>query len=291
MLYALIPVKDRYEYTEKCIESFLNQTYKEITIVVINDGSVDGTSEKIKAKFPNVIVLEGDGNLWCMGAFHMGVEYVLKNAQNTDYILTQNQDAYFGKDFVSNLISVSEKYNEAVVGSINYSSKKDSVIYHNHMLIGGVFKPNIIKEPYIPDVVDSDTLNTRGTIFPIKVIKKIGNFSKLFPHYAGDYEITCRAKKYGYQLKVSTKAVCYSWDDNQGLSKRISLKQKKSFKDIIDLFFSRRSASNIYYSSLLVITSVPFPIKIFGLARIFVTSLKVLLYDYFFKSIILKWKN
>ena len=36
------------DYIEKCLYSILNQTYKEIEIVVVNDGSIDNTKEKIE---------------------------------------------------------------------------------------------------------------------------------------------------------------------------------------------------------------------------------------------------
>ncbi len=290
MIYALIPAKDRYEYTKKCIESFLNQTYKDIQVIVIDDGSIDGTKESIAKDFPKVKVLVGDGNLWCMGAFAMGVDYVKPLAKPGDFILTQNQDAYFDKDFVSTLLDVSELNQRAIVGSINFSSKSKTPIYHTHMLLGGVFIPHIIKGE-VSDIEPSDTLNTRGTLFPIEVFEKIDNFSPLFPHYAGDYEIACRAKRNGFKLLVSTKSLCYSWDDNVGLAKRIRLKKKKTLKDIYELFFSRRSSSNIYYSTLLILLCVPFPSKILGVGRIAIFSLKYLLYDYILMSVILGWRN
>jgi len=290
MVYALIPAKDRYEYTKECIESFLKQKYKNIQIIVIDDGSVDGTPEKLAKGFPSVKVIKGDGNLWCMGAFAKGVDYVKEIAKDGDFILTQNQDAYFGNDFVSQLVGVSEINDRAIVGSINLSTKTKKAIYHNHIIRGGVFRPNLLTGE-LPSTIDSDTLNTRGTLFPIEVFEKINNFSPLFPHYAGDYEIACRAKKNGFKLLVSTEAICYSWDGNVGLAKRISMKKKKTLKDMFDLFFSRRSSSNVYYSTLLVILWVPFPDKILGVLRILLFSLKYLLYDYLLMSVLLGWKN
>lgn len=291
MVYVVIPIKNRKEYTMKCLESFLNQDYPDIKVVVVDDGSDDNSREEILNKYPNVEVLKGSGDLWCMGSFAMGVDYIKPMLGENDYILTQNQDAYFDSSFVRNLVQVAQKNPNSIIGSINFSSKSNKVLYHDHILKGGVFRPHII-DGDVPEVITNcDTLNTRGTLFPASVFKKIDNFSKLFPHYAGDYEIACRAKKNGFNLLVSTKSVCYSWDDNKNLAVRIREKPKKSFKDLVDLFTSRRSPSNLYYSNLLVILHVPFPQKILGIARINAHAIKIIVFDYLFKSIILGWMN
>ena len=45
---VVIPVYNTEKYIENCIESVLNQTYNEIEILVINDGSTDSTNLILK---------------------------------------------------------------------------------------------------------------------------------------------------------------------------------------------------------------------------------------------------
>lgn len=59
-----IPVFNGEKYLDECLESCLDQTYKNIEIVVVNDGSTDKTHEILK-KYPiKVITTEnrGEGN-------------------------------------------------------------------------------------------------------------------------------------------------------------------------------------------------------------------------------------
>src|SRR5690625_956735 len=49
----IIPVYNTSEYIEHCIKSALNQTYKEIEFIIINDGSTDN-SQKILEKIVKV---------------------------------------------------------------------------------------------------------------------------------------------------------------------------------------------------------------------------------------------
>lgn len=291
MIYALIPVKDRIEHTLKCIQSLKTQTIEDIKVIVIDDGSVDGTKDILKDKWNDIEIIQGDGNLWCMGAFAKGVDYIRPSLNDNDFVLTQNQDAYFDKNFIQELLNVANSNPNSIVGSINYSGKTNKPIYHNHILVNGGFKPNLISGKLSDVIENTDTLNTRGTLFPASVFKKIGNFSPLFPHYAGDYEITCRAKKNGYKLLIASRAICYSPDENKGLAYRIKEKKKKNLKDVIDLFTSRRSPNNVYYSSLLILLHVPFPQKIIGILRIFAYTSKFIIYDYLLKSVLLRWKD
>lgn len=288
MVYALIPIKDRIEQTLNCLEHFKNQTYKDILIIVIDDGSIDGSSEKIKEKWNDIHILKGDGNLWCMGAFAMGIDYVRNRWRKGDFVLTQNQDTIFDSDFVSALISQSELNGRAIIGASNFSIDRKTTIYNNVIIKNGRFNPTIIKGQ-APELLASTTLATRGTIFPVEVFEKIGNFSKLFPHYAGDYEVCARAKKNGFKLFSSTTAKVYSNDNNHNLAWRIKHKDKKTLKDVFDLYFSRRSSSNLYYGILLTLLHIPFPQNFVGIFRLKLVAIKFFFYEYLYKSIIINY--
>ena len=43
----IIPVYNCEEYINRCIDSLINQTYKNFEILIINDGSTDGTLERL----------------------------------------------------------------------------------------------------------------------------------------------------------------------------------------------------------------------------------------------------
>jgi glycosyltransferase involved in cell wall biosynthesis len=55
----IVPVYNVYEYIDKCIESLVNQTFKDIEIIIINDGSTDKVEEKLIqwSKIDNRIII------------------------------------------------------------------------------------------------------------------------------------------------------------------------------------------------------------------------------------------
>ena len=51
MISIIIPVYNVEKYIKRCVDSLLNQTYKNIEIILINDGSTDNTIRIIKENY------------------------------------------------------------------------------------------------------------------------------------------------------------------------------------------------------------------------------------------------
>ena len=68
MVYIVIPCFNRKKLTRGCLQALENQTYKDFKVIVVDDGSTDGTANMITREFPETILLFGDGNLFWTGA-------------------------------------------------------------------------------------------------------------------------------------------------------------------------------------------------------------------------------
>ena len=97
-LFIIIPVHNRKQLTINCLRCLERQTEKRFQIVVIDDGSNDGTSEAISEEFPDVHLINGDGTLWWAEATNVGVKYAIQKA---DYVITLNDDTEPPADFIS----------------------------------------------------------------------------------------------------------------------------------------------------------------------------------------------
>jgi len=69
----IIPTYNQSQYLEEAIESVLNQTYKNIEIIIVDDGSTDNTSEVVKS-FDNKIIYIQQKNKGASGARNTGIK-------------------------------------------------------------------------------------------------------------------------------------------------------------------------------------------------------------------------
>lgn len=100
----IVPVYNTAEYIEECILSILSQSYKNIELILVNDGSTDGSGEICQKyeNLPNVQYIENE-NAGVQIARKRGVE-----ASTGEWIMFADSDDYLLKDCVSELLSVSE---------------------------------------------------------------------------------------------------------------------------------------------------------------------------------------
>ena len=54
MLFIVIPVFNRWAFTQACLLSLRQQTQPSFRIIVVDDGSTDGTGERLRHEFPEV---------------------------------------------------------------------------------------------------------------------------------------------------------------------------------------------------------------------------------------------
>src|SRR3989339_1274263 len=92
MIFIVIPVHNRKDTTLECLQYLHRQTYREYKIIIVDDGSTDGTATAIQDTYPDTTILTGNGQLWWTGAMHKGIQDVLTMAAETDYVLSLNDD-------------------------------------------------------------------------------------------------------------------------------------------------------------------------------------------------------
>ncbi len=96
----VMPVHNRRKTTVQCLKSLerIDKTGLEIHIIVVDDGSTDGTTEAIQKMFPEIEIISGDGTLFYVGGTNRGISAALK--RNPDYILTVVDDSIFHEQFL-----------------------------------------------------------------------------------------------------------------------------------------------------------------------------------------------
>ena len=74
-------------YLKTCLDSVINSNYKDWSLLIIDNGSRDGTVEFIRTDYPNISLLENRQNLGFARAHNQGIQI-----SDSEYVLVLNPD-------------------------------------------------------------------------------------------------------------------------------------------------------------------------------------------------------
>lgn len=233
-VHVLMPVFNRLAMTQAMLACLRAQQVDEsLSIIVINDGSTDGTGEFLKT-LPDVTVVQGNGSLWWGGAIAVGMRHVMANAAPNDWVLLVNNDTHIDPGFVQGLLSIARSLAPAAVGS----AIRDLQSPHRLLSIG----PRIDAWNFrVSDMVDSpsdsgeasrdvwpvDALSGRGVIYPVAALTAVrGMRPRWLPHYMADYELSMRVRAVGWRLVVSPTVSVQSREDYGNAYRGTNLRER-----------------------------------------------------------------
>ena len=116
LVSVIIPVYNQESYVEKCLKSIVNQTYRNLQIIVVNDGSTDNSLiilNKYKKKDNRIVVLTKKNE---------GVALARKEGLQMakgDYVAFVDSDDFLPKSAISELMEPARQYMvDVVIGSL-----------------------------------------------------------------------------------------------------------------------------------------------------------------------------
>ncbi|MDO8477681.1 MAG: glycosyltransferase family 2 protein [Candidatus Rokubacteria bacterium] len=92
--------------TLECLESVERLEYPAKTVVVVDNGSTDGSPEAVRTQAPSVLLLRNETNLGYAGGNNVGIRYALEHG--ADYIWLLNNDTVVRPDSLATLVSVAD---------------------------------------------------------------------------------------------------------------------------------------------------------------------------------------
>lgn len=199
--------------TIKCLESLQKVTYHNYQIVVIDNGSIDDSVEKIKDKFPDVTLIENKKNLGFAGGNNVGIKYALKSG--ADYVLLLNNDTVVEPEFLEELIKVGE--GDANVGVVQCKILREN----DHTIIdsvGQIFFPvrgakdiesGSLDEGKFDKIKEIFGACAAAALFKNKIFKEVGMFEEDFFCIFEDVDLSWRIRLAGYRVLLVPKSVVY----------------------------------------------------------------------------------
>jgi len=244
-----------YDVTRECLASLSKIDYPNYEIVLVDNGSTDGSPERLVAEFPGITVIRNKENLGFTGGNNVGIRRALE--ENADYVFLLNNDTVVAANFLSELIRAGES--DKRIGLLNpkifYFEPSNRIWY-----AGGSF--NIWKgiashrgsrrvDRGLHDLQEEVTFIT-GCAFLIKteVIRKIGMLDECFFYTCEDTDWTIRSLNAGYKALYAPSSVI--WHKESLDVKRNAGKAFRDFYNVRNsLLLARKHAKAYHWPSFL----------------------------------------
>jgi len=183
----------------RCLDVVFEQAMHDdinITVILVDDGSTDGTYSKVAEKYPQVKILIGDGNLYWNRGMHLAFSKALE--EGFDYYLWLNDDTHLHERAIYKLLGFHQDLlDKGKPNSIIITSTRDPE--SGDFTYGGYRRVNSLNPLSLSLLSPSDILEPCDTfcgncvLIPRQVTDMVGNLDPDYLHRWGDVDYGLRA--------------------------------------------------------------------------------------------------
>ena len=201
LVSIIIPVYNGEHHLDELIENLVNQTYKKIEIITVDNNSTDNSLEllKVLSKEKTFLrIFSNKKNEGYCGGCNKGIE----NAYG-EFLLFLSQDRIMNNDWIEKIVDeINENEKTAcVIGKVEREGASSPEYGHSYDVYGAVL---INGSP-----VESNLFFGGGTVLiRKKILDEIGGFDPEFFIYQEDVDICWRIRLSGNKIKIVENAIC-----------------------------------------------------------------------------------
>lgn len=241
----IIPNYNGIKYIENCLASLAGEP---AGVIVVDNGSVDGSREVVEEKFPSVRVIALDKNYGFCGAVNRGIEE--SREDKATYVILLNNDTTVQHGFVRALEAALDGDRKAFSGAARMVN-----MYHPELIddagdyycaLGWAFAEGKDK-PAADYARPREIFSACGgaCIYRRSVLGKIGLLDENHFAYLEDVDLGYRAKIYGYRNLYVPGAVVYHAGSGVSGSRHNDFKVKLSAKNSVYLIYKNMPPGQI----------------------------------------------
>ena len=194
--------------TLHCLRELRGLEYANRRIVVVDNGSADGSADIIESRHPEVKLLRNRTNLGFTGGCNAGLQYAREHS--ADYVWLLNNDAVALPNSLSVLIETAERTSNVALVSpiVRFHDRPDEIQF-----AGTRLDPSTEEEAHIkfresgdPDGATWSVLVGTAMLIKRDVIERIGLLDDRYFAYCEDWDYSVRALRAGFQVLVEWDA-------------------------------------------------------------------------------------
>ncbi|MBI5468711.1 MAG: glycosyltransferase family 2 protein [Deltaproteobacteria bacterium] len=194
-----------YQDTIECVESLKGVDYPGLEIIIIENGSTDGSEEMIRKRFPELTVIQTGVNLGFAGGSNAGLRHALSSG--ADYMVLLNNDTTVDPSFVKELVRAAQTDERiGLLSSKVYFYGAPEVLWY----AGGGFNPWLgwgrmrgygrRDDGQFDAVEETDRAGGCSLMLTRRFCEKVGLFDEEYFCYCEDLDLGIRAKRAGFKV-------------------------------------------------------------------------------------------
>lgn len=203
---------NRKVHTLEWLESVSRLDYSNYDVIVVDNGSSDGSPEAIRKRFPHVSIIENGENLGYAGGFNVGMEHAFRNG--AEYVLVMNNDAVIDPDALDALVDTAEGDRAIgfVSGKVLQYFRPDEIqsvgmTPHRLLLYGGLLGYGEIDRGQYDETADREITDDVFLLVRKSVFDKMGGYDDDLSFYGPENVDWClRVREAGLRIVYTPKA-------------------------------------------------------------------------------------
>ena len=205
----------------KCLQSIRGINYPNLEVVIVDNGSTDGSPKIVREEFSGFQLIENGKNLGVPEGQNIGIRHCL--GLGSDFVFILNNDLIVDREIISKLLRYSIDDSIGVSGPIMYSAQNPADIQSAGGMIqwtkGSAYQLLADQTPtQMPEIFEIDYVGL--PFIKTDVLRKVGLFDPAYFAYWEDCDFCARVKRAGYRvISVSSAKI---WHEGSHTTKKMS---------------------------------------------------------------------
>lgn len=274
---VIIPNYNGIAYLDGVLASLEHQTIKDFEVIIVDNGSTDGSTSFIAGNYPWVHVIGLPDNYGFSKAVNEGIY-----ASRAPYVLLLNNDTEVEPDFVEEMLSAIKRHKKAfscsarMIQFFDRDRLDDAGNYYN--ALGWAFARGKGRDIHTYEKEEKIFAACAGAaIYRKKIFEKIGYFDEEHFAYLEDTDVGYRARIYGYENWYAPKAKVYHVGSGTSGSRYNQFKTRYSSRNNVYLIYKNMPILQVILNLPLLVCGFAIKILFFslkGMGREYLAGIK-----------------
>ncbi len=196
-----------WEDTKECLESLQGLTYPASETYVVDNGSTDGSPERIETGFPDVKLVRLQHNRGFGGGMNAGLQAALRDGH--EFILSLNNDMTVDPGIIETLVAVAKSRKVVPYPALYRYDDRDAIgnLGQRINLFTGLTRMVAHGRRELPDRIEADY--TEVPLLSLEAQQAVGGWDESYFAFYEDADLSLRLRKAGWRLICVSEAKVY----------------------------------------------------------------------------------